>query len=278
MALIIFTDLDGTLLNQDDYRYDAALPVLEELKSKQIPVIPVTSKTRQEVETLRQEINLSDPFIVENGSAIFVPLDSKEFFIAAKNEREGYHLECLGCTYERSRLGLTTVGTILEEQLRGFGDLSENEIAQLTGLPDPEVKRAKAREFTEPFITPNGVSPERLKQVVEAQGFQVVVGDRFSHLIGNGAGKGKAVHWLVQHYQLTKESEKLVTLGLGNSPNDLALLEVVDFPIVVPGKNGPHPQLRDRGWQVAPAPGAQGWASAVTEVYEQLLARSQSPS
>ncbi|MCU0535678.1 MAG: HAD-IIB family hydrolase, partial [Hydrococcus sp. Prado102] len=64
MKFLIFTDLDGTLLNQDDYAYEAAIPVLEKLKTQQIPVVPVTSKTRQEVETLRQEIKLEDPFIV----------------------------------------------------------------------------------------------------------------------------------------------------------------------------------------------------------------------
>jgi mannosyl-3-phosphoglycerate phosphatase len=271
MTLIIFTDLDGTLLNQDDYRYDAALPILEELKTKQIPVIPVTSKTRQEVEVLRQEIALSDPFIVENGSAVFVPLDSKQFVPRTKNEREGYHLELLGCTYAEARQGLAAVATMLGEQLRGFGDLSELEIGQLTGLSEQEVKRAKAREFTEPFITPDRVSQQQLQQAVEARGFQVVVGDRFSHLIGSGAGKGKAVRWLVRHYRSSRVEEKLITVGLGNSPNDLAMLEAVDFPIVIPGKKAPHASLMGRGWQVAPAPGCQGWAIAVASVCKRLL-------
>jgi mannosyl-3-phosphoglycerate phosphatase len=147
--------------------------------------------------------------------------------------------------------------------LRGFGDLSAAEIGQLTGLSPEAVKRAKAREFTEPFIHPHRLSPEELEQAVERQGFQLVVGDRFSHLIGRGAGKGKAVQWLVRHYRLGESKEKLITVGLGNSPNDLEMLEAVDFPIIIPGKKGSHPGLMGRGWPVASAPGAQGWASAV---------------
>jgi mannosyl-3-phosphoglycerate phosphatase len=265
MSLIIFTDLDGTLLNADDYRYEEAIPVIEKLKSRQIPVIPVTSKTRQEVETLREEIRLDDPFIVENGSAIFISLDSQQFDLEASNRWEDYFIEMLGCTYDRALEGLKAIATILGEELRGFGDLSEIEIEQLTGLSLTEVRQAKAREFTEPFITPKNISLDRLKQVVEAQGFKVVVGDRFSHLIGAGAGKGKAVQWLKQHY---RSSEKLVTVGLGNSPNDLDMLEVVDLPIIIPGDRGPHPELAKRGWQVAPAPGAQGWAIAVTKLID----------
>lgn len=267
MNLLIFTDLDGTLLNQDDYRYEAAIPVLEKLKTRQIPVIPVTSKTRQEVETLRQEINLEDPFIVENGSAIFVPLDSQQFILDRQNKWEGYHLELLGYTYVQVREGLAAISKNIGEPLRGFGDLSELEIEQLTGLSSEAVKQAKAREFTEPFITPNRVSGEQLQQVVESSGFRVVVGDRFSHLIGSGAGKGKAVQWLKEHYA---SKDKITTIGLGNSPNDLDMLEAVDVAIVVPGNKGVHPGLMRRGWQVAPAPGSQGWASAIAAQLSKL--------
>jgi mannosyl-3-phosphoglycerate phosphatase len=263
MKLLIFTDLDGTLLNQDDYRYDAAIPVLEDLKTRQIPVVPVTSKTRQEVETLRQEINLEDPFIVENGSAIFVPLNSQQFVLDKKNEWEGYHLELLGCTYAEVRSGLMGIGNLIAERLQGFGDISEQEIEQLTGLSSEAVKQAKAREFTEPFITPKRTSSEQLQQVVEDFGFRVVVGDRFSHLISNGAGKGKAVQWLKEHYA---SQDKITTIGLGNSPNDLDMLEAVDIAIVVPGDKGVHPKLMGRGWQIAPAPGSQGWASAIAAI------------
>jgi mannosyl-3-phosphoglycerate phosphatase len=97
---------------------------------------------------------------------------------------------------------------------------------------------------------------------------QIVVGDRFSHLIGASAGKGKAVEWLKQHYQLAQSETQVVTIGLGNSPNDLPMLEVVDFPVIVPGAKGTHPGLMGRGWEVAPAPGSQGWAEAVTVLWE----------
>ena len=271
MLLIIFTDLDGTLLNQDDYKYDRAIPVLEELKVKKIPVIPVTSKTRQEVEALRAELSLTDPFIVENGSGVFVPSNDSRFAVANRQQGTDYHLELLGCNYAEARAGLKAVAAALGEDLRGFGDLTEAEIAKLTGLPLEAVKQAKAREFTEPFLTPGHIPPAKLKQAVEAQGFRVVVGDRFSHLIWSKAGKGRATRWLKQQYLPAQSGEKLVTVGLGNSPNDLDMLENVDYPLIVPGKNGPHPGLAGRGWQVAPASGSQGWAEVVTQTLARLF-------
>ncbi|MCG8362555.1 MAG: haloacid dehalogenase, partial [Pseudanabaenales cyanobacterium] len=127
------------------------------------------------------------------------------------------------------------------------------------------------REFTEPFRTPKNVPTDQLKQAVHEMGFQVVVGDRFSHLIGSEAGKGKAVRQLTQLYQSAlPKSVQLTTIGLGNSPNDLGMLENVKIPVIVPSSQGPHPDLSERNWQVAPAPGPQGWAMAVEKICQEL--------
>ncbi|MEQ8956910.1 MAG: HAD-IIB family hydrolase [Coleofasciculus sp. C2-GNP5-27] len=263
---IIFTDLDGTLLDSDTYSYQNAIPVLNTLKDNHIPIIPVTSKTRLEVETLRQSLQLNDPFIIENGSGVFIPLNHNPLTLPQSNQWGGYHLHRLGCTYTEARLGLEKIATALNQPLRGFGDMSEAEICQLTGLSWDEAKQAKAREFTEPFVTPDKATPERLNEIVQDLGYRIVVGDRFCHLIGAGAGKGNAVQWLVDSYQSAQSHTQITTLGLGNSPNDLEMLEAVDIPIIVPGNKGIHPGLSGKGWQVAPAPGSQGGADAVRGV------------
>ena len=267
MALIIFTDLDGTLLDSEDYDYRAAIPMLEKLKAQQVPVVPVTSKTRAEVEALRQELNLSAPFIVENGSGVFISRE-QHFAVANLEQQAGYYVKRLGCTYREARRGLDAIATALNQNLQGFGDLAEAEIEQLTGLTLDAVKRAKMREFSEPFITPQSVDLEQLERVAQQQGFRVLVGDRFSHLLGSGAGKGRATRWLIERY--LNALAPAVTVGLGNSPNDLEMLETVDIPLVIPGPSGPHPELTKRGWYVATAPGAQGWAEAVAAVSDRL--------
>jgi mannosyl-3-phosphoglycerate phosphatase len=69
---IVFTDLDGTLLNHDNYDYTDALPGISLLKKSGIPLVFCSSKTRQEQEMLRGALNITDPFIVEDGGAIFI--------------------------------------------------------------------------------------------------------------------------------------------------------------------------------------------------------------
>ncbi|MCW6035586.1 HAD-IIB family hydrolase [Spirulina subsalsa FACHB-351] len=261
-SILLFTDLDGTLLGSEDYRYDAALPLLARLQTQQIPVIPVTSKTRAEVAGLRAAVGLRDPFVVENGSGIFIPQGDPRFPVAGETWGD-YTLVRLGGDYATTRQALRQLEQVLGLPLQGFGDLTVAQIQQLTGLAPQDAAEAKQRDFTEPFVTPKGLSPQTLEGAAEELGWQVVVGDRFSHLISPQAGKGKAVQALVKIYQT---SDRLLTIGLGNSPNDLPMLEAVDLPIILPSVKGIHPGLAGRGWRVAPCPAPEGWARVLEEV------------
>lgn len=270
LALLLFTDLDGTLLGHHDYAYAAALPALAQLKAQQIPVIPVTSKTRVEVAQLRAEIGLSDPFVVENGGGIFIREGDRNFPLIDSTEpstmQDGYRSLQLGLTYPEARQVLRHVAAILETELLGFGDMTIAQVQQRTGLTAEAAALAKTRDFSEPFVTPPEIPRDRLRQVVAQLGHQVVVGDRFSHLIGARSGKGRAVQALVSLYQQAHPNAQILTVGLGNSPNDLAMLEVAELPIILPGDTGPHPGLQGRGWRVAPAPAPEGWALVVQDV------------
>jgi mannosyl-3-phosphoglycerate phosphatase len=265
-SLLIFTDLDGTLLNHEDYDYRAALPMLAKLQELQIPVIPVTSKTRAEVASLRQEIGLNAPFIVENGSGIFLPQTDNRFANSDVILEGDYRVKQLGCTYIEARAGLRIIQSQVREILRGFGDFSDIEVANLTGLSKLAAKQAKAREFSEPFVTPKEISIEDLENTAAEYGFRVLIGDRFCHLLGADAGKGKAVTWLLNLYRSNIATDNILTIGLGNSPNDLEMLEAVDIPIVIANQQGIHPDLANRGWLVPQALGAAGWAEAIAGV------------
>ena len=70
---VVFTDLDGSLLDGETYSFESATQALKALRMRNIPLILVSSKTRAEMEPLRRRLNHRDPFIVENGAAVFVP-------------------------------------------------------------------------------------------------------------------------------------------------------------------------------------------------------------
>ena len=66
---VVFTDLDGTLLEHSTYSFAEAEEALDLLRSQDIPLVICTSKTRSEVEFWRRLLGNEHPFIVENGGA-----------------------------------------------------------------------------------------------------------------------------------------------------------------------------------------------------------------
>jgi len=76
--VVVFTDLDGTLLDHQTYEWEEAKPALNRCKALQVPLILVSSKTRAEMDVLRHELGLISPFISENGGGIFFPEEGSD--------------------------------------------------------------------------------------------------------------------------------------------------------------------------------------------------------
>ena len=69
-TVVIFTDLDGSLLHRDTFKFDTIKDYIKSLVSKGIIIIPNSSKTEKEIEKFNEELGVNLPFISENGSSI----------------------------------------------------------------------------------------------------------------------------------------------------------------------------------------------------------------
>ena len=267
-GLVVLTDLDGTLLDAHTFDWSPAAPLLERLHQLGIPVIPVTSRTRAEVDVLRRETGLRGPAIVENGSAI-VDLTPPP----AGPGRPALHAVTasgtiiIGCTFEESRFALQALNQRLGVPLRSLSMMTIGEIEAVTGLEGDAAKLAAAREFGEVIVPPRGLAFAHAISATLALGFQLIAGDRFWHLVGRDTDKGRATRVLLE--QLSQHTPGLLSVGLGNGPSDAGVLEAADIAIVVPGDDGPHPALAGRGWRVAPFPGPAGWAAGLAAILDE---------
>lgn len=191
-------------------------------------------------------------------------------FSSAKRE-SGYHVLEFGIPYRRLREVITELQERLPGQVRGFGDLAVPEVAELTGLSEPAAGLAKEREYDEPFLLSGPASLEAIKEVAEAAGLKITQGGRFFHLTGDN-DKGKAVRFLQAIYA-QEEDRSLKTIGLGDSPNDLPLLENVDFPVLVQKPGGRYdPSMQMSHLIRAPGEGPDGWRAAVLDLLGRLAA------
>jgi len=267
--ILVFTDLDGTLLDHRTYSFEPARPALNRLGTLGIPLIICTSKTRAEVEPIRTALGNSDPFVVENGGAVFIPEGQFSIEFQSVRRDSGYLVVELGTSYSRILGVFSRMKERLPARLRGFSDLSVEEVARLTGLSLEEAARAKQREYDEPFVVDDPATDlDIVRETAESAGLSITRG-RFFHLTGDN-DKGRAVR-LVKDIYARADGIAPRTIGLGDSPNDRPLLENVDFPVLVQKPGGRYePSIRLDNLVLAPGEGPIGWSVAVCDLVERL--------
>lgn len=240
---VIFTDLDGSLLNHGDYSFLEALPMLEKIKKEHIDLIFTTSKTKKECELLQEKMGIEAPFIVENGACIYYDDDSFELLGRPHKEIVSF------IDKYKVRFGI-----------RAFKDSSIEDIAHATGFSHQQAKLAKQRLFSEPFLIEDEKSIEVLKSIAKTEGFKILKGGRFYHCVGAGQDKGMAVRRALKCY------EGYRSIALGDNFNDIAMLESVDIPILIPRFKGDYIPLDLPNLIKAPYKGSLGWNEALKQV------------
>ena len=269
-AGVVFTDLDGTLLDHHSYRYDAALPALQELARRGVPLVLCSSKTRAEMVEFQAELGIDGPLIAENGGGVFVAEDSPWARLLPQRHR-GLPARVFGARYPALRAGLAAIRAVFGAGVRGFGDADPAEVATWTGLPARQAELAWQREFDEPFLwepEPAAVDVQRARQLLAAHGLQLTRGGRFWHVLGDN-DKGRAVSWLLERWR-DAVGGRPPALALGDSENDLPMLSAVDRGVLVERFSGGHLSSRPAGMETVQGQGPVGWNRAVLEWLETL--------
>lgn len=233
MKYVIFTDLDGTLIDRDTYSYKAARGALNLIKSKKIPLVICTSKTRAEIEYYRKKLRNKDPFISENGGAIFIPRGYFKFRFKYNKKDNKYYIIKLGTEYKKL---IAVMKKIKNNNIIGFNDMSVKEIAEDTGLSLNQAKLAKKREFDEAFKILEKRKKTILK-LIKKHNLNYTMGGRYYHLMGK-SDKGKAVKILTRLFK--RGFGKVKTVGLGDSENDFEMLDKTDVGYLVQRNNGSY--------------------------------------
>ncbi len=230
VQIVIFTDLDGTMLDES-YSYKEALPALKKIRKKKIPMIFCTSKTLHETEHYRHRLENKDPLIVESGGAIYIPENYFNFKFSFNRKTGEYFIVELGTSYKKLRKVLKTLkrkGVVV----KGFGDMTDYELSRDSGLSFSKAHLAKQRCYSEPFNIVKG-DEDKVRKLIEKKGFNFIKSGRYYNIIGDN-NKGKAVKILNRLFK--RKFKKIKSIGFGNSENDLPMLEAVDGGYMV---NGP---------------------------------------
>ena len=262
-SLWVVSDVDGTLM---DHSYDLT-PAKETIKSLQelsIPVILCTSKTAAEVKVIRKQLNLTDPYIVENGAAIYGESLKKV---------DGEII--LGEKYVKLEKILSRISNEVNYDLVPLNNISDKEATDLTGLKGDSLKLMRDRHWSMPFLNPPESKNEEINSCCKRLNVEIFRGNRMSHMLSINSNKGKAIKALKKY----SNNPNIKIIGLGDSPNDLPLLLNSDYRIVIPSPGGPNLELLEKlnGYKftLASDPNGYGWKSEINKLINKLILSKQ---
>ncbi len=274
--LLIFTDLDGTLLDHHDYNFAPAVATIKLINKLGVAWIFNTSKTLAELLTLRETLNNQHPMIVENGGGIAIPvgyplalpsqLDQSLKSPASDLVHQGFQLITMG---ERREHILEILKPLRAQfTFTGFSDMSVAELVELTGLSTAQAGQALQRNFSEPIIWQDSEEKlEQFHQLISGHSLHLLRGGRFIHVIGN-SDKGVAMRWLTALYRQTGPALK--TVALGDGENDVAMLEAADIPVVIRSPVHRPPPVQHENIRLTEGYGPKGWAQALHTLLKNL--------
>jgi mannosyl-3-phosphoglycerate phosphatase len=264
--LVFITDLDGTLLDET-YSCEAARQALKSINLLGIPLVLCTSKTRAEVEVFRPTIENRHPFIVENGGALYIPERYFSLTLKTAVRRDGYAVIEFGDPYPELVLCLAQASAESNCSVRGFHQMSIEEISLRCNMSMAAADLAKRREYDEPFEILTGES-ECLTDSITKHKKRWTHGGSFYHILGSN-DKAHCASLLIHLYKRT--CKHVVSIGLGDGLNDAGFLNLMDIPILLES-----PAIKSlkkavpRGRQCRGG-GPQAWNTAVLEIIEQHL-------
>lgn len=274
---LIFTDLDGSLLDHHSYSHMAADSTLKYLQQNKIPVIPCSSKTQAEIEKLRLDLNNPHPFIIENGAAVFIP---KHYFPVqpsdTKNQGE-YWVKEFVAPHEHWLNKLNNVRDEFNGLYKPFSSMTIEEISQVTDLSMEQASLAAKRQFGEPVLWLGSDDEKRaFIKTLQDSDAHVLQGGRFLHVCGD-ANKGKALIWLTGVYQQLK-SQRFISIAIGDSHNDIQMLDMADKALVIRSPVHNIPSLsRVDDIYISDKLGPAGWAQGVNQILDDLFDLTDSP-
>ena len=268
---LIFTDLDGTLLDHKNYSYGDNKKFISFIINNQNDVIFNTSKTFSESSDLLNELNLTNmPFSTENGALLYFP---KNRFKKIKNSLDyGRYwkikiAKLSSLNWHKFLLKKQKIFKFLIAQ-----DLDSKILKKYTNL-DNTIKMLK-REASQIILWQDSlINLKKFKHQVKQEKKGILIqGSRFMQ-ISSVCNKRIAKNLISHVYDIQfhgKYSKN--TIALGDSKNDIDMLNSASYPCLIKNPSGSFPKLRSnkkniiKSSKLAP----DGWSQVLYKLNQTL--------
>ena len=232
---IIFSDLDGSFLNEDNFAYGNNVELVRKLLKENNFIVFNSSKTFIEIKEFLDNINIDLPFICENGGGIYATKD-----ILPKNHQYRDRF-CIVSESERiknnTKFNLEEIKKIFSSKIMFLKDLSIEEQIKLSGLDKKSLLSAMNREFTEIVVMNSCENVQKdFVTYLNLRNLNISKGGRFHH-ISSKFNKGQAMLRLVNEFKKYYSNVEFITIAIGDSNNDLEMLNAADFSCLIKNRS-----------------------------------------
>jgi mannosyl-3-phosphoglycerate phosphatase len=231
-SIVVFCDLDDTLFEPHTFSVDTSIHrALDRFESERVPLVFCSSKTRAELELIQQELGITQPFICENGAAVFVPRGYFGFDVTQGIDIAGYEVVEFGKPYGEVVASLHRAADRLRVEVVGFSDMSVEDVAIDCDLPLFQARLAKLREYNEPFrvVDAKAGALPRLFKTLRAAGLECTNRGRYHHV--GAIRRDIGGRFLLGLYR--RMFGELVTVAFGDHGSAVPLLRQADVALVV---------------------------------------------
>lgn len=253
--LVVFSDVDGVLADPANASVASAVSLLAR---ERVPLVLCSSRTRAEIEHIAKALGSRHPFVCEHGDALFVPRGYFPFEVPNAREVAGYDAIEFGRSYGAVVEALGRAAARTSVKVRGFNDMSVEEVAEECGLPLLTARLAKLRDYGEFFrvIDARPGAVDRLFLALEAARLRCIAGPRY-HFVGGAADISLGMSTLCTMYERAFSAVRFAAVTHGG----------VDAPARV---------LRQT--VVVHADSTADWARVVTDIAGSFRRRTDAPA
>ncbi len=259
--IIIFTDLDGSLLDKDTFEFNEIEDYFRELISKGIKIIPNSSKTEAELLDFNEQNNLDLSFITENGSSIHglnkIHQNLPDKIIISRTIDEIRNI------YEEN------ISLDFKNKITHILELEREKQQKILGLPLDKIKLAIKRDHSIP-IKFNGTEIEKNEfiKIMKNSGLTIQTGGRIMNVCDN-VNKSKAMSRALQLIRKQLDDE-IITIGVGDNENDIEMIKQTDYPCLVKNENFDSSLINIDNLIKSDEPSPKGWSDVIKTALQKI--------
>ena len=241
--ILIFTDLDGSILDRDTFKFDQIKQYMKKILNSGILIIPNSSKTESEIIEFNQELGENLAYISENGSVINgLNLLNSNFPNKIILSREKKELV---------EIFTNKVPENLQSKCKFISNLNKKDQINIFGLGETKLKYALDRKYTEPFLFEGSKNEKKdLTKILKKNSLTIQEGGRVINLCDN--------------------VNNIKVIAVGDNYNDLDMLKNSDLPCLVFNDQFREDQINIDNLIISNRPSPDGWADVVKKALVKL--------